>query len=78
MKKYYPSNGTEGMIFTDNNCNNCYKMNNCSILINSFAGKQPKQWIYNEENKPFCTSFNSERPKYKRIYKPKNNLKLSL
>lgn len=61
-----PSNGTEGMIFMDKFCSNCYKESYCTILTNSMVlGKQPKQWVY-VENKPTCTSFNPERPKAKK------------
>lgn len=73
MKNYFPSNGTEGMIFMNEFCDNCYKNNSCTILTNSFFGKQPKQWVY-ENDKPTCTSFCKERPK--RIKKQLNIPKL--
>lgn len=66
MKNYMPSNGTEGDIFFDNYCYKCYKEKQCTILTNSLMGKRPKQWIYDENNNPTCTSFNPNRPKTKR------------
>ena len=36
-------------------------------------GKEPKQWVYDDNEKPTCTSFASERPKKKRV-KPISNL----
>lgn len=70
MKKYCPSNGTEGMWFTGKFCDNCIHDNpdynakapRCEILtltmILDVTDKDyPKEWIYNEENKPTCTKF---------------------
>ena len=72
-KPYLPSNGTEGMIFMANFCDQCYKRHNCSIMIKSLIGEQPKQWIYDETNKPICTSFNPNKPKSKKTPKPDIN-----
>jgi len=65
--KYFPSNGTEGIWFEGKYCNICKKdpmsrdlnaKGQCSILNNALAlGKQPKQWIYDKNLKPTCTSF---------------------
>ena len=74
METYYPSNGTEGSIFMNEFCHNCYKEKQCTILTNSLVGKQPKQWVYDDNNKPACTSFNSSRPKPKQKYKQSNKL----
>jgi hypothetical protein len=63
MKNYYPSNGTDGMIFISNNCDKCYKCHTCTILTGSFLGKEPKQWIYDKNNNPICTSLKTERPR---------------
>jgi len=76
-KQYYPSNGTEGMIFTSEWCDLCYKEKQCTILTNSMLGKQPKQWIYDKEGNPTCTSYNSNRPK-KQVKKILNQLNLEL
>ena len=64
-KNYFPSNGTEGALFELNNCDNCYKRSGCTILRNAYFGVKPKQWIYDGENKPICTSFQKNRPKAK-------------
>jgi hypothetical protein len=65
MNQFYPSNGTEGEIFISKWCENCKRdpasrnseaKTQCAILTNSLIGKQPKQWIYQDE-KPVCTSF---------------------
>lgn len=63
MENYYPSNGTEGQIFMEEFCDKCYKSNQCTILLNSLIGKHPKQWIYDENGKSKCTSFNNKKPK---------------
>ena len=62
---YLPSNGTEGMEFMAEFCDNCYKFKNCTILLKPMFGQQPKQWIY-KNDKPVCTSFNPDRPKAKK------------
>lgn len=64
-KNYYPSNGTEGMGFMETWCQSCTKdtmlrggKTYCSILSGSMAYDKPvKQWIYDKENRPICTSF---------------------
>lgn len=63
MEGYFPSNGTEGMIFQALYCEKCYKERNCTILANSMLGKEPKQWILNDNGEPECSSFRSDRPK---------------
>ncbi len=65
QKQFYPSNGTEGALFELNNCDNCYKRSGCTIKRNAYFGVKPKQWIYNSENKPICTSLQKNRPKAK-------------
>jgi len=62
---YMPSNGTEGMNFTGNFCDNCIhqhpdpdKKPQCEdILLKSLCGDQPKEWIYDSEGSPTCTAF---------------------
>ena len=66
-EKYYtPSNGTEGEWFMDKFCANCCKDTTqrkidgktmCNILTKSLLNEQPKEWIYDENDKPVCTSF---------------------
>lgn len=62
---YYPSSGNEGMLFIAAWCDLCYKQKYCTILSGSLLGKHPKQWLYDKNNIPSCTSF-SLRPKTKR------------
>ena len=65
MKHYFPSNGTEGMAFQEMNCQLCAKDTQlrggktyCTILSGSMINPPPvKQWIYNEDKEPTCTSF---------------------
>lgn len=69
MKRYCPSNGTEGMWFTGKFCDNCINQHpdpenpkQCDILMRSmFYGvndkKFPEEWIYDENNKPTCTAW---------------------
>jgi hypothetical protein len=71
-RKYQPSNGTEGMIFCENFCNQCIHgkyehtadLNDkpCDILTATYFmdiddKEYPKEWIYDENNKPSCTAF---------------------
>jgi hypothetical protein len=67
-EKYYPANGTDGMIFTSEFCDRCYKRYGCSILMKSLVGIEPKQWVY-ENSEPICTSFNPNRPARKKVSK---------
>lgn len=60
---FYPSNSSDGDWFESKFCNKCYKKYNCTILINAYFGKHPKQWVYNDKNDPECTSFNPNKPK---------------
>lgn len=67
IKYYYPSNGTEGEGFMYKFCDKCYKYNSCTILTGSLIGKQPKQWIWDDDtDMPICTSFNPNRPNIKK------------
>ena len=63
MKNYTPSNSTDGEMFMCEYCYKCYKYKQCTILTSAFFGKQVKQWIYDENESPICTSFNPNRPK---------------
>lgn len=70
MNKYLPSNGTEGMAFTDAYCMQCINCNpnpegkkQCDILCRSMAydvneDEYPKEWTYDKEGRPICTSWN--------------------
>jgi len=69
MKKYQPSNGTEGMYFTDAHCMQCLNCDpdpngakQCKIWLNTMLHNvndpgYPKEWIYDEDNKPTCTAW---------------------
>jgi hypothetical protein len=72
MKSYRPSNGTEGMIFEDKFCSQCIHEKwmhtqksgdkQCDIYndVQLFEFRNvgyPKEWIYDNEDKPTCTSF---------------------
>lgn len=65
MKKYMPSNGTEGIWFTSKFCDNCLRQHpdperqpQCSeILLESLIGNQPPEWAYDSEGEPTCTAF---------------------
>lgn len=66
---YCPSNGSEGMWFTDKYCMNCFHCDpdpegekQCEILMRSMMyhinePEFPKEWIYNEEGKPSCSAY---------------------
>lgn len=59
MDKYTPSNGTEGMIFTSNWCDNCSKEKRCPILtdksMNGYESNRT-EWVL-KDGKPTCTAF---------------------
>lgn len=74
-KSYRPSNGTEGMIFHDKFCEKCKKYRNglCSIFNKSLTYSidekgYPKEWVYDLNNKPTCTSFTDEIVKRKKHF----------
>lgn len=68
MKKYRPSNGTEGSIFYDKYCANCIHENdippnrkNCNIFTKTLLydvddDDYPKEWCY-VDGKPTCTAW---------------------
>ena len=56
-KPYMPSNASEGFIFMALFCEKCYKEPKCKILPRTMAGVQAKQWVYNSDDEPTCTSF---------------------
>lgn len=69
MKKYQPSNGTEGEYFIDKFCMNCIHCDpdpngkkQCDILCATFVysvkdSEYPKEWVYNENDEPVCTAW---------------------
>lgn len=69
LKKYVPSNGTDGMVFVEQWCEKCIRGkyehtgcasdNPCEILSQSFlsAPDPINEWVYGEDGKPKCTAF---------------------
>lgn len=65
MKKYRPSNGTEGRQFESIFCSNCTKeqgKRTCKIWTNAMVydindKEYPSQLTYDSKNNPACTSF---------------------
>lgn len=68
-KKYRPSNGTEGMAFTDHFCDRCINQHpdpdhpkQCMILCRSMCygvddPQYPSEWTYGDNGRPTCTSW---------------------
>lgn len=66
---YQPSNGTEGMWFTENFCMNCIHCDpnpegekQCDILCRSLLFKigdkeYPTEWQYGDNDNPICTNW---------------------
>ncbi|MDY8137585.1 hypothetical protein [Aquimarina sp. 2201CG5-10] len=66
-RPYQPSNGTEGMIFTEKYCMNCINCHpdpchhkQCQILCNALVfhindKEYPKEWVYIDDE-PKCTA----------------------
>lgn len=69
MKPYQPSNGTEGMYFMAKFCDQCIHENpspdvdpkcdiiTCSMCFSIGDPGYPKEWIYDDNDKPCCTKF---------------------
>lgn len=63
-RPYMPSNGTEGMYFTNAFCENCINQHpdpendlQCSIHLNSLLRDSVNEWTRDDEGYPFCSSF---------------------
>lgn len=68
-RKYQPSNGTEGMYFTEEHCMQCLHCDpdpdgkkQCEIMMRSFLysvndPEYPSEWTYDENDKPTCTNW---------------------
>lgn len=61
-KPYRPSNGTEGMIFEEQFCNNCKHCDTCVVILESMVHEiddsyYPKQMIFDADGRPTCTAF---------------------
>lgn len=74
-KPYQPSNGTDGMCFTDAYCDRCesdalyretdHGPDGCQILAASMLytigePEYPKEWKYGDDGYPTCTAFEAE------------------
>lgn len=66
MKKYRPSNGSEGMWFTERFCERCAHDQDtgkeCPILMRTMLHEvdepeYPSEWTYDQDGKPTCTAF---------------------
>jgi hypothetical protein len=66
-ERFTPSNGTEGLTFTGNFCDQCQHERfthtqkrgdaQCSILNNSLLGEDCPEWVYSGEGWPICTEW---------------------
>nr|WP_319491094.1 hypothetical protein [uncultured Desulfobacter sp.] len=62
---FRPSNGTEGMIFFNQFCDQCKKISHCEIIGKTMALDMedpgyPTEWLYGEDGQPCCTAFEQE------------------
>lgn len=69
IRKYRPSNGTEGMGFTEYFCDRCLHQHpdwnspkQCEILCKTMIysvndPNYPEEWQYDENNRPTCTAW---------------------
>lgn len=72
IKLYRPSNGSEGDWFIDKFCANCIhgkyehtgdvndkpcKICSFSMAFDTKDKEYPKEWVYDENDKPICTAF---------------------
>lgn len=75
VKKYRPSNGTEGELFQEAFCNRCTKdkavrenedfENGCKILAKTMSLDTddkdfPTEWTYDKDGNPICTAFEND------------------
>lgn len=71
-QKFQPSNGTEGMAFTEAFCERCVRDwkyqqtgngdDGCQILMRTMLHRladpeYPAEWVYSDEGWPVCTAF---------------------
>lgn len=64
---YRPSNGTEGVMFEENFCQQCihekfmhsqkHGDKQCAIFNEAYLEDWVREWVYDENGKPTCTSF---------------------
>lgn len=72
---YRPSSGSEGDWFMGGWCEQCSRLNSCSIPVMSMAGEQPPEWVY-WDRKPICLGWEqaiADKPlayyRYQGLYK---------
>jgi hypothetical protein len=75
MKKYRPSNGSEGILFEENFCDKCKnetwnpetnkgkqcEILGCMMLFNINEPEYPSELVY-KDDKPTCTAFKLPEP----------------
>lgn len=59
---FLPSNGEEGSAFEEAFCETCIYENPdddswCPVHSDALIGKQPKEWIHDEDGIPTCTKY---------------------
>jgi hypothetical protein len=67
VKKYRPSNATEGDSFVSRFCSECVLFAHCEIpLLTHVLGVEddayPEEWRYDASDRPVCTAFDSITP----------------
>lgn len=83
MKIYRPSNGTEGVWFESQWCENCIKnpispdAKQCNVLCKELCNIPTGKWVYKQQA-PTCTAFKSrtEHNKRRKPKQDKNQLEL--
>ena len=80
IKRYQPSNGTEGDIFYGHFCAHCTREagnRECMIYLKTMFHKvtdkeYPREWRYDENGNPMCTAFkDADAPRRRRSVKQK-------
>ena len=80
LKKYMPSNGSEGMWFTEKYCENCTRQainpdakTQCIHACRAWSGDDNGKWVYDEDGNPTCTAFRDRKNRKKYIKKSKKD-----
>ena len=85
MKPYLPSNGSEGMWWTESWCDRCSRRaldpgakTQCIHELRALAGEDNKKWYY-VDDKPTCLAFRDRKDRkraVKKVCEDKNQRKL--
>ena len=86
-KPYLPSNGTEGMMFEEQWCEQCIRHSidpnaktQCIHLLRALCGENNGKWFFNGSGAGECVAFRSKKEAYKNrkrsVKKDKNQLPL--